>query len=385
MMTYIEKITDPINQWYQTSSIHAFFVWWTHELKSLVPEKYRQKVFPDSKEVLISQDSSEQGVQIWQNHDGQLHLLELDESVQGKEWWHQLNHYVAGSDQETKVTYLVNESEVLSRQVAMPVVVINDIDSVLSFELDKYIPFKPEDVAYDFRKGLVEEGSEKFPVLLTAIKQQQLKEIIENTESKGLQLSVIDVNVGTEQAPVALGVNLMPKDLRKKKDWSSIKWHSGLLAIAILMLGFVMYSSLQNKQVKIQSLELQVDELKRDARRAKLIETQLNESIEAANFLGNLKKNIPSRVQMLAELTQKIPANTYLSRIVIDDEKIEIVGQSENSNALVPILNQSSLWFEPQFIGNMTIDPRTSLEKFTIKSELKPMLEEIAEEVKNES
>jgi general secretion pathway protein L len=311
--------------------------------------------------------------------------LELDESVQGKEWWHQLNHYVAGSDQETKVTYLVNESEVLSRQVAMPVVVINDIDSVLSFELDKYIPFKPEDVAYDFRKGLVEEGSEKFPVLLTAIKQQQLKEIIENTESKGLQLSVIDVNVGTEQAPVALGVNLMPKDLRKKKDWSSIKWHSGLLAIAILMLGFVMYSSLQNKQVKIQSLELQVDELKRDARRAKLIETQLNESIEAANFLGNLKKNIPSRVQMLAELTQKIPANTYLSRIVIDDEKIEIVGQSENSNALVPILNQSSLWFEPQFIGNMTIDPRTSLEKFTIKSELKPMLEEIAEEVKNES
>jgi general secretion pathway protein L len=385
MMTYIEKITDPINQWYQTSSIHAFFVWWTHELKSLVPEKYRQKVFPDSKEVLISQDSSEQGVQIWQNHDGQLHLLELDESVQGKEWWHQLNHYVAGSDQETKVTYLVNESEVLSRQVAMPVVVINDIDSVLSFELDKYIPFKPEDVAYDFRKGLVEEGSEKFPVLLTAIKQQQLKEIIENTESKGLQLSVIDVNVGTEQAPVALGVNLMPKDLRKKKDWSSIKWHSGLLAIAILMLGFVMYSSLQNKQVKIQSLELQVDELKRDARRAKLIETQLNESIEAANFLGNLKKNIPSRVQMLAELTQKIPANTYLSRIVIDDEKIEIVGQSENSNALVPILNQSSLWFEPQFIGNMTIDPRTSLEKFTIKSELKPMLEETAEEVKNES
>lgn len=384
-MTYIEKITDPINQWYQTSSIHAFFVWWTHELKSLVPEKYRQKVFPDSKEVLISQDSTEQGVQIWQNHDGQLHLLELDESVQGKEWWHQLNHYVAGSDQETKVTYLVNESEVLSRQVAMPVVVINDIDSVLSFELDKYIPFKPEDVAYDFRKGLVEEGSEKFPVLLTAIKQQQLKEIIENTESKGLQLSVIDVNVGTEQAPVALGVNLMPKDLRKKKDWSSIKWHTGLLAIAILMLGFVMYSSLQNKQVKIQSLELQVDELKRDARRAKLIETQLNESIEAANFLGNLKKNIPSRVQMLAELTQKIPANTYLSRIVIDDEKIEIVGQSENSNALVPILNQSSLWFEPQFIGNMTIDPRTSLEKFTIKSELKPMLEETAEEVKNES
>ena len=177
----------------------------------------------------------------------------------------------------------------------------------------------------------------------------------------------------------------MPKESRKKKDWGSIKWHAGLVLVAVLMLGFVMYSSIQNKQVKIQSLEAQVDELKKDARRAKLIETQLNESIEAANFLGNLKQSTPSRVQMLAELTQKIPENTYLSRLVIDDEKIEIVGQSENSNALVPILNQSSLWFEPQFIGNMTIDPRTNMEKFTIKSELKPVQEALTEEVKNES
>lgn len=375
MTNYLEKVIEPMNQWYQTSSIHAFFEWWLSELKSLVPQNYRENLFPDSKQVLISPADVDEGVQIWQKHNNTMSLLEFDDSVQGKEWWHQLNHFVAGSDQETKVTYLLDESDVLSREVAMPVVVINDIDSVLSFELDKYLPFTSADVAYDFRKGKVEEGSEKFPVLLTAVKKERLKEIIEQTKNKGVKLSAIDVNAGTRDLPVAMGVNLMPKSLRKKKDWSSLKWHAGLAAVLLLLLSFVMYTSLKNKRLKIQSLEFQVNELKKDARRAKMIETQLNESIQAANFLGNLKQNMPSRVLMIGELTQKIPMNTYLTRILIDEEKLEVVGESDNANALVPILNKSELWYEPQIIGNVT-QGRTGKEKFTIKSNLKPAVEE---------
>jgi len=375
MTNYLEKVIEPINQWYQTSSIHAFFEWWVTELKSLIPQHYRDNLFPDSKQVLITQVGGDEKVKIWQKHNNTMALLEFDESVQGKEWWHQLNHFIAGSDQETKVTYLLDESDVLSREVAMPVVVMNDIESVLSFELDKYLPFSAADVAYDFRKGKVEEGSEKFPVLLTAVKKERLEEIVDQTKNKGVKLSAIDVNVSSGELPEAMGVNLMPKSLRKKKDWSSLKWHAGLLAVLLLLLSFVMYTSLKNKGLKIQSLEIQVDELKKDARRAKMIETQLNESIQAANFLGNLKQNTPSRVLMINELTQKIPVNTYLTRILIDDEKLEIVGESDNANALVPILNKSDLWYEPQIIGNVT-QGRTGKEKFTIKSDLKPAIEE---------
>ncbi len=383
MTNFLDKVIEPVNQWYQASSIHAFFEWWVSELKALVPLKYRENLFRDSKQVLITQRGAEGAVQIWRQNKDLMELVEFDDSVRGKEWWHQLNHYIASSDQETKVTYLVSESDVLSREVAMPVVVINDIDSVLSFELDKYLPFTAADVAYDFRKGQVEEGSEKFPVLLTAVKKERIQEIVDQTENRGVKLSAIDVNVGSDEGPAAMGVNLMPKSLRKKKDWTSLKWHAGLLALALLMLGFVMYTSLKNKRVKIQSLEYQVDELKKDARRAKMIETQLNESIQAANFLGNLKQNTPSRVLMIGELTQKIPVNTYLTRIMIDEEKLEVVGESDNANALVPILNQSELWYEPQIIGNVT-QGRTGKEKFTIKSDLK-MTSEVDEEVGNGS
>jgi general secretion pathway protein L len=380
MTSYVEKIMDPLNQWYQNSSIHAFFDWWVSELKSLVPEQYRKKLFADTNELYVLQAGEE--VQLWQMVDQHMQLLEPDSSVADREWWHQLNHHVASADQETRVTYLVPGELVLGREIALPTVVMADVDSVLSFELDKYIPFKAEDVEFDYRKGQVEEGSEKFPITLTAVRKQTMREILEKTESRGIRLSAVDVNSGDVTQPVPMGMNLLPKEHRKKKDWTAIKWHAGLIAVAILLLGFVMYSSLENKAAKIQSLEEQVAELRKDARRAKMIETQLNESVQAANFLGDLKTKMPSRVTMIAELTRKIPNNTYLTRVVIDEEKMEVVGQSTNANALVPILNQSELWYEPQIIGNVTQDPRTGKEKFTIRSDLKLAA---AEEVENES
>ncbi len=381
MTTYIEKITEPLSQWYQGSGVHAFMAWWIGELKGIVPSAYQKTIFPESLSVYVTGiESGDDAVQIWQQHAASWEQLTFDDSVQGKEWWHQLNHYLGSSDVDTKVTCLLDESNVLIRSVAMPVVVYNDIDSVLSFELDKYIPFKADEVEYAYTKGEVVEGSEKFPVMLTTIKKQQLNRLIDQFEAKGLQLSGIDVNVGSQELPAKLGVNLLPKEVRKKKDWTKIKWNVGLAAVALLLVWFVMYTSLDNKRIKIESLENQVAELKKDARRAKLIETELNESIQAANFLGNLKNQTPSRLLMFKELTQKIPMNTYLTRIMIDQERIEVVGQSDNANALVPILNQSVIWHEPQVIGNVTIDPRTSKEKFTIRSAFK-----LPGEVNNES
>lgn len=377
MTTYIEKISEPLQQWYQSSSINAFFTWWSAELKDMVPQKYRSSLFPKSAVVYITpSEGEEDAVNIWQVSGDELVELTFDDSVQGKEWWHKLNHHLGTTEIDTEVTYLLNESSVLVRNVAMPLAAINDIDSVLGFELDKYVPFDPNDVVFAYNKGEVVEGSEKFPVMLTAMKKNMLNDLIEAVESKGLQLSGIDVNVGSADQPQRLGVNLLPKSVRKKKDWTKIKWNLGLSLLALLLLGFVMYSSLENKRIKINSLETQVSALKKDARRAKLLETELNESIQAANFLGNLKKDTPSRLKMFSELTSKVPMDTYLTRVMINHERLEVVGESDNANALVPILNQSETWYEPQIIGNVTQNARSGKEKFTIKSELKPLNEE---------
>ena len=378
MTALLDNIINPINQWYRDSSIRAFVQWWTGELKQLVPEKYRQNIFPQSQAVYINQGDQETP-KLWRYRQQEFAPLPADDELQNDEWWHQINHYIADSDVDVSTTYLLANQHAIVRNVTLPQAAIGDIDSVLAFELDKYVPFQADEAVFAWRQGPVDDGSEKVLILLAVIKKDILDNILEAINSKGVKLSGIDINMGDDETPEPLGVNLLPVELRKKKDWSKWKLYGGLLLACVLMLSLVMYNSLDNKRAKIETLNEQVELLRKDARRAKLLENQLNQTITAANFLGNLKQQIPSRVLMVHELNQKIPQNTYLSRIIIDNERMEVVGQSDNANALVPILNESDTWYEPKIVGNVRPDPRSGKEQFTIKADLQPTTTEEAD------
>lgn len=381
MTNRIEKIYKPIDDWYQTSGIKAFFDWWTTELKSWIPENQRKRFFSQAKKIyIVPETDSEQQAVLWQQQDSSMTALPLDETAQDKAWWHQLNHQVATAEEQCLISYLLPEEQVLIREVAMPRVAADNLSSVLQYELDKYIPFAATDVEFSFRRLPSSEGSEKIPVQLVIIKRDALEKIEQELIGKSVPLASIDVNSGTAEQPQALGVNLLSESLRQKKDWSKIKINALLLVAVIFMLWFVMYSSLENKKDKITKLEQQSDELRNESRKAKRLEQQLLASISAANFLGDKKQNSPSATQMLDELTSKIPADTYLTRMLLNNERIEFVGQSLNANALVPILNRSTLWFEPSIVGQVVPDARTGKERFTIKSNLKPPVEEDSDE-----
>ncbi len=378
MTALLDNIINPINQWYRDSSIRAFVQWWTGELKQWVPEEYRKNIFPEAEAVYINQGDQDTPM-LWRYSNQEFKALPRDEDLENNEWWHQINHYIADSDVDVSTTYLLASQHAIVRNVTLPQAAIGDIDSVLAFELDKYVPFQANEAVFAWRQGPVDDGSEKVLILLAVIKKDILENILQAINSKGVKLSAIDINMGSDESPEPLGVNLLPEELRKKKDWTKWKLYGGLMLAVLLLLSLVMYNSLDNKRSRIDSLNNQVDSLRKDARRAKLLENQLNQTITAANFLGNLKQQIPSRVLMIHELNEKIPQNTYLSRIIIDNERMEVVGQSDNANALVPILNESDTWYEPKIVGNVRPDPRSGKEQFTIKAELQPTTEEEAD------
>ena len=122
MMTTIEKITDPISQWYQGSGIHAFMVWWTGELKAMVPSQYRNNLFPDSIAVYVTEaESDEDEVSFWQQDGVQMQALQLNDAAAEKSWWHQLNHYLGTVEKATTLTNIQKirlVEETLEREIS---------------------------------------------------------------------------------------------------------------------------------------------------------------------------------------------------------------------------------------------------------------------------
>ena len=138
-----------------------------------------------------------------------------------------------------------------------------------------------------------------------------------------------------------------------------------------------MYTSVTNKQEKVEQLTNINTELSKQAKKAKLLRKELKSVIVSSKFLNNKKNDNPSLVTILSDITSRLPEDTYITRLKVNKEKLELTGQSNSASNLVPELDKSSSWFQPEIVGGVTIDRRTKKEKFTIKALLKePKLED---------
>lgn len=244
MTALLDNLINPMSQWYRDSSIRAFMQWWSGELIRMVPEKYRDSIFPEAQAVYINQGDREKPM-LWRYQNNQFTPLDEDTDLQNDEWWHRINHFIAESEVNISTTYLLSNQYAIVRNVTLPQAAMGEIDSVLAYELDKYVPFRADEAVFAWRQGPVDDGSEKVLILLAVIKKDILDNILQAINSKGVKLSGIDINVGSDEAPQPLGVNLLPVEMRKKRtglngnytvDWV---WHCCCCCLLLCLIRWI--------------------------------------------------------------------------------------------------------------------------------------------------
>ena len=377
-MNTIETLQNDLSNWYGDSSIGQFVSWWTTQLKSFVPEKYQSKWFPEPVKIYLIQDDKE--MQVWcskQAGDVQLYTGALDEDGKQVEWWHQVQHVINQADgQKVEVKYLINNDKALIKKIALPGAAKDNLDEVIGFELDKYVPFNAEQVQLSYKIDKENSTEEKILMDLVVMPKEAISSLVNLFDEKSISLDAIDVNLANLDAqPCDLGINLLPIEKRKAVNFYNIKLNLGLLLLLMGLIYFVMHTSLTSKRNKIEKLTQINSQLQKQARKSKLLKKELKAVIISSKFLQNKKASHPALVEVLSEVTSILPNSTYVTRLKVSQDTLEITGQSDNANSLIPKLNQSNQWHVPQ-IGSVTSDPRTKKEKFTIKAEFKEPQEE---------
>lgn len=372
-MNQIEKLQNDLNQWYETSSINQFMHWWKSELKSFVPENYQEKLFPQPIKVYLTPDADT--VCVWHNKN---HKIERDTSKvtdegEPERWWHQVQHIINQADgKQVRVQYLVPNEEALIRKIALPEAAKENLEEVIGFELDKYVPFNAEQVQISYKINKENTNSNKILMDLIVLPKPKIEEILKLSDGKSIQLDGIDINMkSTGQEPDNLGVNLLPTDKRKAHNYFNFKLNFALIIILSALIYFVMHTSLANKQNKANRLSDINTELQKQARTSKLLRKELKEVIVSSKFLQNKKQERPALVTIFSEVTSILPDHTYITRLKVTHEDVEITGMSDNANILVPLLNKSNSWFLPHLVGGIRQMSRENKEKFTIKAALK--------------
>jgi general secretion pathway protein L len=251
----------------------------------------------------------------------------------------------------------------LRRPITLPSAALDNLRTVLGFELDRQTPFKPDQVVYDSRVLRHEPGAKQVVVELALVTRERLQQAMAELGGVSGTLAGIDVRAPDGRG---LGYNFLPPEQRLGRRNTRLWVHAGLAGGSLLLLLMAMGQLLDNRAAAVEALRAETEKRHDEARAAAKLRDSLEEAALAANFLAIEKGRQPSMVLMLAELTKLLPDDTYLERLNSSRGELTLNGQSSQAAKLVEVLQSSTLLRSPALSGPIQPDARTQKDRFNI-------------------
>ena len=377
-MTFTEAIDIQLARLrtrYARSPIPRFFSWWGSELVALLPARWRALLAERSDALLL--ERQEQELVLWRQSGersvelGRIALAEPAD-VQ-RSTYQQLRERL--DDPNLPQFFCIRAERTLRRAISLPAAAEDNLRQVLAFEMDRQTPFKADQVYFDYRVGARAAADRNLQVELTVVPRAQLDNELAVLGASGAQLDGVDcwqAGSGSTRA----GLNLLPVERRVKRRNLQLRMNLALGAAALVLLVTVMLLSLANRESALAAMTQEVEKAQNEAKQASQLRKTLDDTIGSANFLSRKKREMPLMVELLNDLTKRLPDDTFLERLSVDDKnRIEMQGLSSDASKLIALLQKSEVLTNPSVQGTIQPDPRTKKDRFNITLEFRSLAE----------
>jgi len=168
---------------------------------------------------------------------------------------------------------------------------------------------------------------------------------------------------------VPVRTNLLPPEERAAAGPGGFSLSRMLLAVFMALILVWLGSLMIHKRVLLYQVNQQLAQITPEVRE---LEKQLGESRALAKQQQNLRhlEQFPNRLTVLKDLTQLIPAHTWLFNLRINRQNLEMGGLSKSAADLIPLLEKSGWLTKTEFASPIVTDAN-KLEHFKIKAEIK--------------
>lgn len=356
---------------YAKTPLPRFFSWWFGELVGLLPQRWRSLVAERADELLIEARPQEFGV--WRQSNAgcaEFGLVARNLSTEEQQAeFARLRSLV--DDAQSRTYYCVPAERCLRRELNLPAAAEDNLRQVLMFEMDRQTPFKADQVYFDHRIVERDTAAKNLRVQLTVVPRAQLDAELGALSACGVDLDGVDYwrdGPGSMRA----GLNLLPPERRVKRKNMRLRLNLALAATAAVLLLIAMLQSLGNREASIDAMTAEVEKAQNEAKQTSELAKRLEEKTASANFLLQQKRDTTTMTELLADLTRRLPDDTFLERLTVDEKgKVDVQGQSANAAKLIDGLQKSDVLINPGFTGTIQADPRTHKERFNMSFELR--------------
>lgn len=343
------------------SGTGSFFQWWRQALTSWLPVRWRVLLGLAQDRLLLSCDQEELRVQ-WQDAEGLRDLVRLPLPLQEPELEKVLGNRLAALPR----WLLLPPGRVLRRSLLLPAAAAERLRDVVGFEVDRQTPFAVGAVRFDARL-LQRRPDGQLEAELVAVPRPAFDEAMAAVGD--LAASLVGVEAGDTQGQ-PLGVNLLPLEQRRRRHNPLRRWNLALMAITLLALVACAWQVLDNRREAAMAFATQVEARANQARVVAAQRQRLVDVVEGAAFLDSARASLPTTVEVIDEVSRRLPDNTYLEKLSIEGHQLLLIGLSPEASSLVAKMEGSKLWKSPALSGALQPDPRSRRDRFSLTAEL---------------
>lgn len=351
----------------------GFLAWWGASLAAWLPEGWRRVLGLGAGRLLLQPGT--EGVQLRLQQGAELRDLARlpalsDDDVAGPlatAVGDPLARVLSARAAELPRALLLPANVALRREMTLPAAAAERLRDVVAFEIDRQTPFTADAVVYDVR--VLRRRAAQLDAELVAVPRQAMEGQLLRLGPLAGTLGGVDV-AGADGVP--LGINLLPAERRHRRPDPWRVWNWGLAAVAVVGLGLALWQVLDNRTDAADALEQRLERDAGPARRAAAQRQQLVSLIEGQAFLDNARRARPAAVEVIDELARRLPDGTYLEKLAIEEERLTLIGLSNEAPALIGRLQGSPLWRSPALTGALQPDPASGRDRFTLSAEIGP-------------
>jgi len=257
--------------------------------------------------------------------------------------------------------------EAICRELALPAAAKENLHQVVAYELDRYTPFKAEQVYFAVKPiaGAGEQGQIKAMLVLTT--REVLDGLYEDIKAMGMSPLFADYQGAANRLDRLDGVyNLLPEWLRQKTAKTPQLIHSALMASVILLAAAVLAAPVWFEYQTVNALQEKIKVIEKDAKKIKALQSEIDTVIDETQKLIDEKNATPMVVEMLNTLSTIIKDDTWLAYLQYSENHLQIQGESPAASTLIGILEASELFTKARFVSPVTQNNISKLERFQI-------------------